>query len=205
MLTFCKTRAFRPLLPPFDKFPAATLLLVTATCFLEPAHLSAMRIMDCLSLILWQDIDGLESLVKNLRLVKAKAFAVAVMAFDAVYTEGTFMLTDVQAGSASCCNCSSESLHTQPYPQASHYFHLPAWHYSPPVSHFTHADSPSHSHHLSHSHTPSAPSQYYPHDCTSYSQSHSHTPHLRPWTEASADINSPLFSSTTIICVRSKG
>lgn len=65
-----------------------------------------MRIMDCLSLILGQDIVGLESLVRNLMLVKVRAFAVEVMVSDAVYTEVTFMLTSVQAGSASCCNCS---------------------------------------------------------------------------------------------------
>jgi hypothetical protein len=65
-----------------------------------------MRIMGCLSLILGQDIVGLESLVRNLMLVKVRAFAVEVMVSDAVYTEVTFTVTSVQADSASCCNCS---------------------------------------------------------------------------------------------------
>ncbi len=60
----------------------------------------------------------LEWVVECFRLVKVKAFAVGARAFDDVYVVGICMVTFVQVGSASCCNCSLESLYSQRYPPA---------------------------------------------------------------------------------------
>ncbi len=60
----------------------------------------------------------LEWVVECFMLVKVGAFAVVAQACDAVYVMGICMVTFVQDGWASCCNCSLESLYCQPYPPA---------------------------------------------------------------------------------------
>ena len=61
---------------------------------------------------------GSEWVVECFRLGKVGAFAVVARAFDDVYVVGICMVTFVQDGSASCCNCSLESLYSQRYPPA---------------------------------------------------------------------------------------